>query len=444
MYKRLGAVMFPILAILLIGSVVWGYQENREKNSILIKAENQYQRAFHDLSFHIDNLHTELGNALAVNSTSQGFHRKCLINAWKITSQAQNEISQLPLSLIEFHKTEQFLSNIARFSYQTAVRDLDKEPMSPKEMETLMTLYKHSDEISKDLRDVQSKVLSEGLRWMDVEVAMASENMDTDSSIVNGFNSLNQKIGEYSEVDWGPSVPDRMEHRKFQALSGQNQSPEQISKKAAQFLGLPNAQNLNVIENGTDTEFASYSVVLDRPDEQRSIKMDYTKKAGKLIWFMDDREVNETRITLNQAIDNALEFLKDHDYDSMRAVNVDQYNNLANITFATVQDEVIIYPEKLSIRVAMDNGEITGMQASDYIFEHRKRSLKEPQLTVEEAKKRLNPTFQIQSHTLALVDNELNQEVICHQFVGEINGNHYRIYINGDSGLEEHIEQFDI
>ena len=79
MYKRLSAILFPVTAVLLIGALVWGYQENQEKNSILIKAENQYQRAFHDLSYHVDKLHTELGNTLAVNSASTGAQRKGLV-----------------------------------------------------------------------------------------------------------------------------------------------------------------------------------------------------------------------------------------------------------------------------------------------------------------------------------------------------------------------------
>ena len=78
MYKRLSAIFFPIATVLLIGALMWGYQENQEKNSILIKAENQYQRAFHNLSFHVDKLHGELGNTLAVHSASTGSQRKGL------------------------------------------------------------------------------------------------------------------------------------------------------------------------------------------------------------------------------------------------------------------------------------------------------------------------------------------------------------------------------
>ncbi|MEJ9209420.1 germination protein YpeB, partial [Paenibacillus larvae] len=130
MYRRLSMVMFPILLVALIGTGVWGYTEHQEKNSILIKAENQYQRAFHDLSFHMDKLKSELGNALAVHTASTDSYRKGLVNVWRLTSEAQNEINQLPLSLMEFNKTEEFLSKLAKFSYGAAVRDLNKKPLS--------------------------------------------------------------------------------------------------------------------------------------------------------------------------------------------------------------------------------------------------------------------------------------------------------------------------
>src|SRR5690606_27377994 len=104
MYRRLSSVMFPIVTVALIGAVLWGYQVNQEKNSVLLKAESQYQRAFHDLSYYMDKLHTELGQALAVHSASKQSQRKSLINAWRITTQAQSEINQLPLMLLPFDK----------------------------------------------------------------------------------------------------------------------------------------------------------------------------------------------------------------------------------------------------------------------------------------------------------------------------------------------------
>lgn len=220
MYKRLSAVMFPLTALLLIGALVWGYQENQEKNSILIKAENQYQRAFHDLSYHVDRLHGELGNTLAVNSASNGMHRKGLVNVWRMTSEAQNEINQLPLTLLPFSKTEEFLSKISNFSYKAGIRDFTKKPLTDGELSNLKALYKNSGEISKDLQEVQNKVIGNRLRWMDVETALATENKAEDNTIIDGFKTVDKRVGAYPELDWGPSVASIYDKRSVKMLGG--------------------------------------------------------------------------------------------------------------------------------------------------------------------------------------------------------------------------------
>ena len=61
-------VLITVLSLGVAGTAFWGYQEHREKNAILINAENNYQRAFHDLTYQVDVLHDKIGTTLAMNS----------------------------------------------------------------------------------------------------------------------------------------------------------------------------------------------------------------------------------------------------------------------------------------------------------------------------------------------------------------------------------------
>ena len=442
MYKRLSAVLFPVLALVLVGALIWGYQVNQEKNSILIKAENNYQRAFHDLSFHMDNLNSELGNALAVNSTSQGYHRKCLINVWRLTNEAQNEIGQLPLTLMPFHKTEQFLSRMATFSYQTAVRNLEQEPLTKDEISTLETLFERSKQITKELRKVQSEIMQNNLRWMDVEMALASEESNIDNAIVNGFNVVNKSVTEYDEVNWGPSMTALFdENQKFSKLDGETLSPEQIRQKAAKFFGLNKNAQINIEENGKGTDYNTYSLTVADESGNSNLEMDYTKKGGQLIWFMKNRELGPRSLSSHQAVAKAQQFLEKHEFGTMEAVNYDEFGRTAHITLAGLQDDVVIYPQKLAVKVALDNGEVLGLQASDYIFHNGERELPEPGMSAEEVKARLNPKFKVSKQRTAIIENDLKQEVLCYEFSGEINDADYRIFLNADTGLEEKVEK---
>ncbi|AHD05158.1 germination protein YpeB [Paenibacillus larvae] len=439
MYRRLSMVMFPILLVALIGTGVWGYTEHQEKNSILIKAENQYQRAFHDLSFHMDKLKSELGNALAVHTASTDSYRKGLVNVWRLTSEAQNEINQLPLSLMEFNKTEEFLSKLAKFSYGAAVRDLNKKPLSKEEMKTLSSLYEHSNEISNELRGVQGKVIANRLRWMDVELALASDKQPEDNTIIDGFQTVDKKVSNYNELSTGVTSMSLHTKRDVSVLTGKEMTPGEIQQKAAKFSGLP-AEQIKVNENGNASEYQSLSANAMGASGESVLQMDFTKKGGELIYFMKPREVKETKLSVREARDKVNEFLDQHGYPNMTAVSFDKYGNTANITFARKIDDIVYYPQKLVTTVALDNGELTGMQTTDYVFSKKDQIPAKPKLSLDEARKKLNSNLKVVSDGMAVIKDQNDKDVMCYEFIGNMNDQSYRVYINGDLGTEEKIE----
>lgn len=442
MYKRLSAVMFPLTALLLIGALVWGYQENQEKNAILIKAENQYQRAFHDLSYHMERLHGELGNTLAVNSASNGMHRKGLVNVWRLTSEAQNEINQLPLTLLPFSKTEEFLSKISNFSYKAGIRDFTKKPLTDGELSNLKALYNSSGEISKDLQEVQNKVIGNRLRWMDVESALATEEKAEDNTIIDGFKTVDKRVGAYPELDWGPSVASIYDKRSVKMLGGTPVTPEDIKRKAIKFADAGQNAQVDVIENGKNTEWPSYTATVSGTNNNHVISMDFTKNGGLLISYYDNREVGPAKISIQEAATKAEQFLKKKGYPNMTAVSADRYDNIGNLTFVTKQDDVLIYPEKMTIRMGLDTGTAIGFEAGEYVNEHKdNRKIPKPKLTLAEAKKFLNSDFKEQYNRLAWIKNDDSVEVLTYEFGGAVNGTNYRIYINAEDGIEESVEE---
>ncbi|GAA0135573.1 germination protein YpeB [Paenibacillus sp. YSY-4.3] len=444
MYKRLSAILFPIATLMLIGAIMWGYQENQEKNAILIKAENQYQRAFHNLSFHVDKLHGELGNTLAVHSASTGSQRKGLVNVWRITSEAQNEINQLPLTMLPFNKTEEFLSRISKFSYQAGVRDLAKQPLNDNELKNLKELYKSSAHISKQLQDVQDNVISKRLRWMDVETALANPNSQQDNSIIDGFKTVDKRVGEYPELEWGPSVSSIYNKRSVKKLGGHPVSVNEIKTKAAHFAGVQSPHNIKVTENGKGTEWASYTAKVQGGDPSESVTLDFTRQGGHLINYWSDRHIGPKAISHEKARESADHFLKNKGYNDLTPVTYDEYDNIGSFTFVKKDKDVLIYPEKVSVRVALDNGHVIGMQASDYVYEQqdgKERKLSKPKLTLDQARKKLNPEYKEQYHRLALIENDMSEKVMTYEFGGAINGSKYRIYLNADNGNEEVVEQ---
>ena len=254
-------VIIAVLAIAVVGTGYWGYQEHQDKNAVLINAENNYQRAFHDLVYHVDLLHDKIGTTLAMSSREQ--LSPSLAEVWRISSEAQNDVGQLPLALLPFNKTEEFLHQIGDYSYEVAVRDLNSSPLSTEEYDTLEQLYSKATEIQQELRNVQNLVIKNNLRWMDVELALSAQNQPQDNTIINGFKTVEQNVSSYEEADFGPTFTSmKQTDESYQYLEGNTISEEEAKQVATRFLGLEGNEQIKVTENGEGASVGFYSLLI--------------------------------------------------------------------------------------------------------------------------------------------------------------------------------------
>ena len=422
------------------GTAYWGYQEHQEKNAILINAENNYQRSFHNLSYRMDILHDKIGTTLAMNSKES--LSPSLIEVWRLTSQAHGDVGQLPLSLLPFNKTEEFLANIGNFSYKTAVRDLAKEPLTDKEYKTLQVLYKQSGDIQNELRGVQHMVLKKNLRWMDVELALASGKEPTDNTIIDGFKTVEKTVSGFAESELGPTMANMQKrdenYKKIKGKTISRQEAIQIAKKYMKFDG--NAK-VKVTENGKGSDYGFYSVSIQNKQTGQEASMDITKKAGHPIWFINNRDIKKQTLSLNEANNKAAAFLKETGFRDLEVFESTQYDNVGVFNFVTNIKGVRIYPEAVKVKVALDNGSIIGVSAEEYLKSFQTRTIEKPAISMEQARSKVNPKFKVMEDRQAMIVNDLNQEVICYEFLGTIGEDTYRIFVNAKNGIEEKVEK---
>lgn len=436
----LRTVLIGLLAVTAVATGYWGYTEHQEKNSILIKAENNYQRAFHQLTYRIDQLNDEIGTALAMNSRKS--LSPSLAEVWRITSNARGDLGQLPLSLMPFNKTEEFLSNIGDFSYRVAVRDLDKEPLSDDEIKTLRSLYDKSGEIKNELRKVQSLALKNNLRWMDVELALASEKEPMDNTIVDGFKTVEKNVEGATEVDFGPAIENKLQDRSnlSKKLTGEQISANQAKDIALKFINAKSPADVNVNETNKDSDYAAYNVTVNHSNGETTY-MDISKKGGHPIWMLNHRDVKDSKISLNDASIKAEKFLKKKGYSNMTLSDSNQFDNVGILTFVHLQDNVVVYPDSVTVKVALDDGSIIGYEGINYLSSHKKRSLPNETISLEEARKQVNPNVKIQEEQMAIIENDIGKEVLSYEFIGTLGDDTYRMYINATNGEEEKVER---
>ena len=113
--------------------------------------------------------------------------------------------------------------------------------------------------------------------------------------------------------------------------------------------------------------------------------------------------------------------------------------NIANINFAYSQNGVRCYSDLVKVRVALDTGEIVGMECKGYLMNHRERELGGAVLTQEEAQARVSSHLDVTATTMAVIPKDSMREVLCYEFKGTYMNKNFIVYINAENGREEEI-----
>ncbi|UJL48109.1 germination protein YpeB [Virgibacillus sp. NKC19-16] len=433
-------ILIAVLTIGVAGTAFWGYQEHQEKNAVLTQAENTYQRAFHELSYNMDLLNDKIGTALAMNSTQRLSPQ--LVDIWRLTSESLSNVGQLPLGLLPFNKTEEFLSNIGDFTYKTAVRNLEDEPLSDEETKSLEDLYAQSTDIKNELRRVQHVALDNNLRWMDVQLALANEDEQMDNTIVDGFKTVEDTVEGFSEsnVD-SPITGTSSQEHKYKSLDGDQISEEEALNLSKEHFNVDNEQNMTLTQTGDGADIPMYSI--SYKNDEKNGYMDMSVQGGHPITLLIDRPVNEKQISLNEGLKEAEAYIENNNFENMQVYESNEYDNVGFYSFIYNDDGVRVFSDAIEVKVGLDNGEILGITAENYFMNHTERDIPEPELSESEAKEAVNPNVDIQEEFMAVIDNDMGEEVFTYEFLGVLDNETYRIFINAMNGREERVEKLD-
>ena len=114
-------------------------------------------------------------------------------------------------------------------------------------------------------------------------------------------------------------------------------------------------------------------------------------------------------------------------------------DGIVTINYAYNQGNVTVYPDLIKVKVALDNGEILGLEATGYLNNHSVRDIKNIKISIEEAKKDLNKNLEIISEGMAIIPTEWKTELLCYEFKGKVDDKEFLVYINAENGREEDV-----
>lgn len=132
------------------------------------------------------------------------------------------------------------------------------------------------------------------------------------------------------------------------------------------------------------------------------------------------REINEENISQEEAVNIGKNFLLEKGYNSMKETYYLNQNGCLVINYAYSENDVIMYPDLIKVKVALDNGEILGMESAGYLNCHTQREKLKGTITADKAKEKINKRLEILSQNLAIIPTKYNTEILCWEFKGKV------------------------
>lgn len=429
--------LIAVLCLGVAGLGYWGYTQQRDKNALMIQNENHYQQSFHELAYYVDKIHDNLGTSLATDQTSNSLPQ--LAEVWRLSNQARDDIGKLPLGLMSFSDTSSFLSKLGNFTYATAVKNPTQSGLNNQNYKQLEALYTESSKVEKDLRNVQDTIVTKHLKWTDVQAALQSKN-PRDNQIVDGLETVNQKVANFDK-NWQPTVNNPMEDlKKLNAVRGTSINKGDAISKVKNFIGITSNNKVDVQKIGNGAGYNAFNLMFNNPGKDDSITAAVTQKGGHIIWFMKQRSIASQDLSLNQAVKKAAVYLNQKGFKGYEEVLSDQYDNIGVISFAKKINHVLVYPDSIKVKVALDNGEILGFDQTEHLITEISKipSLK-PKLTAKEAQKGMRGSMKVEKTKLVIYKNDQSKDVLCYEFLTTKGKDTYRIMVNANSGLQENV-----
>lgn len=409
------------------------------------RLEDSYNNAMYQL---ID--YSKQIEVLLAKSRITTTERECVITYTDILRQgnlASTMLFLLPVEQNNLQNVAKYFTQVSDYSLSLSNKLLSGKSLIEEDYNNLKRLEEYAINLVGVLNTVYNDINRGTLKWDELEKKLTHELEKEEMTLaMQNVRKLSESFTEYEGLIYDGAYADHEETAKPKLLIGKNVTEEEAKEKVK-----------NIIENKwneekdkrkiTDIEYTGitkgevelYNFEVMLKGESEKVTVQITKDTGLLYLMLYDRTVKEKNTTEEEAKKIGLEYLEKIGIYDLESTYYIVQDNMIIINYAAVQNDVILYPDLIKIKIAMDTGEVCSLEAKGYIYNHYTRENLNPQITKEEAKKNINKDLEITSIRLALILNDSNNEVLTYEFKGVIEEKDFLIYINADTAIEEDV-----
>lgn len=438
-------IAYYIVSAALVVCLVFTFSFYNQISSLETRLEDNYQSAFADFVNETENLSQLCLKAGVFSSMPQGMSLMTQINDSAVS--AVQKLSSMPFEqqyISELGNYYNQLGDYALSCYDILVRGDD---LGAAQVQQLAAFSEDLQEVNTRLSELQSVMYGDSMRFADMQ-PMGSyldiENIDNgEYGISYVFSDLNNYFSKKEALNYSGRYSDNMQQLKPVGLQGGEVDINMAKQEAVSFLQAIGKQYTaeSLLEIGeSDSTSTMPCFYFSINEDVGDINIAVSKACGKLINYYNNRSVIEQVLTAAEARSIAEKLVNAAGYEAMEVFK--KYKNGNEMCFEfnfRDTNEVLYYPDKLLVEIALDTGELMSFEAHEYYMNHTERQLAEPIVLREVAEAGLLEGLEVQKSSMSLVADGKGKEVLCYEFRVKQEDESYIMHISTEDGSEQQL-----
>lgn len=431
-----------VVTLIVVFSSTFAILMTLERTDYRNYLQGEYSKNMYDLINAVQNVRVDLGKASIVGSKEQSI--VVFEDIFRYSSMANDKLNSLPISDEITGNTNKFLSQVGDFCYTLGKVSSEGRQLTEEDYKTIDRLKNESFSLEQQLKRVSDEVNEGNIKWGEIRKKTSKVLANSKQEpISEKFQSIQKQVTQYPALIYdGPFSDNVLE------INPKINSQKQVSQKEAEeivrnIIGKNKIQSIELKTNSGKQKIAAYrfSATIKGRDDKK-VTCEISKNGGRVLYLIDDRNINRTTIDAKKAIDIGNKYLVSIGYKNMMPTYTLNYGDVVVINYVYNEKNVVIYPDQIKLKIALDDGGIVGIESEKYLVSHEEnRNIPSPKITENKARERVGKRLNIKSVRLAIIPTDTNKEVLCYEFSGSYKEDNFIVYIDATTGYEQRIVQ---
>lgn len=425
-----------ILILVLVSVLIFFIETYRNYVKQKQMVQDGYNKSMYDTIGYIKNVEAELAKLQVTNTKS--LQITTLANIWRESNLAKDNFESLPFEQESLDNTSKYLAQLSDYSYFLMKEVTLNNNFSKEDYDNISKLYIDCKNISLVMNNIYNDLNNGNIHWDELSILGNDALKKSDiSDEISNFAQISKTFQQYEGLIYDGAFSDHILYSKPKLLKD-NECSINEAQKYIQNLFKDEVENITYIgESNGKIELYNFEVKTNKSEVKKNVYI--TKKDCRLYLIISDRKVKSENIVTQKAVDIGIEFLKKIGIDNVKETYYQKIENMLIINYASVQDNIILYPDLVKVKIALDNGEVCSVESQGYIYNHQERKDVTPAISIEKAREIVSGNVDIMDEELVIIPTESQNEILCYEFKGKVEDREVLIYINAKTGNEEKV-----